>query len=65
MGVECLMKQIVVSDYVIKQYPDEKQYLFKSLITNKIKVSLKHNFYKIKPIQSKKCIKNRVEKSNL
>lgn len=53
MGVKCLMKQIVVSDDVIKQFPDEKQYLFKSLITNKIKVSLEHNFYKIKPVHIK------------
>lgn len=53
MGVKCLMKQIVISDYVVKQFPDEKQYLFKSLITNKIKVNLEHNFYKIKPVRLK------------
>ncbi|MGC2933127.1 hypothetical protein [Enterococcus faecalis] len=47
------MKQIVISDYVVKQFPDEKQYLFKSLITNKIKVNLEHNFYKIKPVRLK------------
>ena len=36
MGVKYHMKQVVISDYVVKQFPNEKQYLFKRIITNKI-----------------------------
>ncbi|EHQ8839825.1 hypothetical protein KI123_002454 [Enterococcus faecalis] len=56
------MKQIVISDDVVKQFPDEKQYLFKHIITNKIKVSLEHNFYKIKPVRvkNKKCYEMKI-----
>ncbi len=53
MGVKYHMKQVVISDYVVKQFPNEKQYLFKRIITNKIKFSLEHNFYKIKPVRVK------------
>lgn len=47
------MKQIVINNNVVKQFPDEKKYIFQSLIIDKIKVSLGHNFYKIKPVHVK------------
>lgn len=47
------MKPIVISDDVIKKFPDEKKYLFKCTIINKIKDSLEHDFYKIKPVHVK------------